>query len=88
MSPAIRTATTSAYTAMIPAMTTGIRDCGQSISLLYRTTSSPHTFMIRSDLNVPTPAMPIPDFAVPYAAPMQPNIICIDCQVAGRVLKS
>lgn len=27
------------------------------------------TFMIRSGLNVPTPAMPIPDFAVPYAAP-------------------
>ena len=27
------------------------------------------TFMMRSDLNVPTPAMPMPDFAVPYAAP-------------------
>ena len=25
--------------------------------------------MMRSDLNVPTPAMPMPDFAVPYAAP-------------------
>lgn len=25
--------------------------------------------MIRSGLNVPTPAMPMPDFAVPYAAP-------------------
>ena len=24
-----------------------------------------HTFIIRSGLNVPTPAMPIPDFAVP-----------------------
>ena len=27
------------------------------------------TFMIRSGLNVPTPAIPIPAFAVPYAAP-------------------
>ena len=26
--------------------------------------------MIRSPLNVPTPAMPMPDFDVPYAAPM------------------
>lgn len=25
--------------------------------------------MIRSGLNTPTPAMPMPDFAVPYAAP-------------------
>ena len=29
-----------------------------------------HTFMIRSGLKVPTPAIPIPDFAVPYAAPI------------------
>ena len=28
------------------------------------------TFMMSSDLNVPTPAMLIPAFAVPYAAPM------------------
>jgi hypothetical protein len=28
------------------------------------------TFMIRSDLKVPTPAIPMPDLAVPYAAPM------------------
>lgn len=33
------------------------------------------TFMIRSGLNVPTPAMPMPDLAVPYAAPAHPNII-------------
>jgi hypothetical protein len=26
--------------------------------------------MIRSDLKVPTPAIPMPDLAVPYAAPM------------------
>lgn len=31
---------------------------------------SPHTFMMRSDLKVPTPAIPMPDLAVPYAAPM------------------
>jgi len=28
-----------------------------------------HAFMMRSDLKVPTPAIPMPDFAVPYAAP-------------------
>jgi hypothetical protein len=28
-----------------------------------------HTFIIRSGRNVPTPAIPMPDFAVPYAAP-------------------
>ena len=27
------------------------------------------TFMIRSGLKVPTPAIPMPDLAVPYAAP-------------------
>jgi hypothetical protein len=30
---------------------------------------------MRSGLNVPTPAIPIPDFAVPYAAPAHPRII-------------
>jgi hypothetical protein len=28
------------------------------------------TFMMSSDLNIPTPAILIPAFAVPYAAPM------------------
>ena len=28
------------------------------------------TFMIKSGRKVPTPAIPIPDFAVPYAAPI------------------
>lgn len=31
--------------------------------------------MIRSGLYVPTPAMPMPDLAVPYAAPIHPKII-------------
>lgn len=31
--------------------------------------ASSHAFMIRSGLNVPTPEIPIPDLAVPYAAP-------------------
>jgi hypothetical protein len=31
--------------------------------------------MIKSGLNVPTPEIPMPDFAVPNAAPMQPKII-------------
>jgi hypothetical protein len=52
---------------MIPDMTTGINDYdSESVS----NTSKAHghsifTFMIRSGLNVPTPAIPIPDFAVP-----------------------
>lgn len=33
------------------------------------------TFMIKSGLKVPTPAMPMPDLAVPYAAPAHPNIM-------------
>ena len=37
--------------------------------------ATPRTFMIRSGLYVPTPAMPMPDLAVPYAAPIQPKII-------------
>lgn len=40
------------------------------LSLSCHGNSSMRTFMIRSDLKVPTPAIPIPDFAVPYAAPM------------------
>lgn len=36
-----------------------------------------HTFIIRSGLNVPTPAIPMPDFAVPYAAPSA--IWCVSC---------
>jgi hypothetical protein len=32
-------------------------------------------FMIKSGRNVPTPEIPIPDFAVPYAAPIDPKII-------------
>lgn len=68
---------------MIPAMTTGMRDyCCRWVR--YNMSLPPFffawvlhtpwwrgkgTFMIRSGLNTPTPAMPMPDFAVPYAAP-------------------
>lgn len=45
------------------------------------------TFMIRSDLNVPTPAIPMPDFAVPYAAPM-PVLHVQYVPVMSRVLAS
>lgn len=41
--------------------------------------------MIRSGLKVPTPAIPIPDFAVPYAAPMPVVIVILvygSCSVA------
>ena len=43
--------------------------------------------MIRSDLNVPTPAIPIPDLAVPYAAPTPCNRHISSCTSArsGRV---
>lgn len=49
---AIRTATTSPYIAMIPAMTTGMMD-----------------FMISSGRITDMAAIPVPLFAVPYAAP-------------------
>lgn len=51
-SPAIRTATTRPYIAIIPAMTTGIID-----------------FIISSGLITDMAAIPVPDLAVPYAAP-------------------
>lgn len=39
--------------------------------------------MIRSGLNVPTPAMPMPDLAVPYAAPRAgEQCQCVFCGVA------
>lgn len=50
--PAIRTATTRPYIAIIPAMTTGMMD-----------------FIISSGLITDMAAIPVPDFAVPYAAP-------------------
>ena len=56
---------------MIPAMTTGIRDC-RSLGSAWRFRKYQivlQTFIIKSGLNVPTPAIPMPDLAVPYAAP-------------------
>lgn len=50
--PAIRTATTRPYIAIIPAMTTGMID-----------------FIISSGLITDMAAIPVPDLAVPYAAP-------------------
>ncbi len=75
MSPAMSTAMTREYTAIMPDMTTGIRDCGKMrvsvrISLIALDNPGCRTFMIRSGLKVPTPAIPMPDFAVPYAAPI------------------
>lgn len=56
---------------MIPAMTTGIRDymSFESTSCFGNYGSVLQTFIIKSGLNVPTPAIPMPDLAVPYAAP-------------------
>ena len=64
---------------MIPDMTTGIKDCELGIRdaqavLLGGLKWAIHTFMMRSGLNVPTPAIPMPDLAVPYAAPMAVDI--------------
>ena len=100
MSPTSKTAITSEYTAMIPAITMGMRDCAKLVSQLksihlFQCYARPQrgsgnlygpffhqrrTFIIKSGLNVPTPAMPIPAFAVPYAAPAHPNIIFKTCQ--------
>lgn len=63
---------------MIPDMTTGIRHYSYEISLVFLVSCTQSgrgercilTFMMRSGRNVPTPAIPMPDFAVPYAAPM------------------
>lgn len=38
-------------------------------------TTGTSDFMMRSDLKVPTPEIPMPDLAVPYAAPIDPKII-------------
>lgn len=55
---------------MIPAMTTGIRDCKTWSQFgIFEPIDSFQTFIIKSGLNVPTPAIPMPDLAVPYAAP-------------------
>ena len=43
--------------------------------------ASLNTFMIKSGLKVPTPAIPIPAFAVPYAAPAP--ALCL----AGKLLE-
>ena len=74
MSPDNSTAITNEYTAMIPAMTTGIKDCCESlISIETSHRFDELAFIMRSGLNVPTPAIPMPDFAVPYAAPAPMN---------------
>ena len=42
--------------------------------------------MIRSGLNMPTPAIPIPDLAVPYAAPA-PDHYVVSSSLVGPVLR-
>lgn len=59
---------------MIPDMTTGMRDYGelQQISVAFACLINGNyerTFMIKSGLKLPNPAIPIPAFEVPYAAP-------------------
>ena len=78
--PAISTETTRPYTAMIPDMTTGIRDYTRTATRCEKTNSVDgtgrigwSTFMMSSGLNCPTPAIPIPAFAVPNAAPTARN---------------
>ena len=76
MSPAIKTDITREYTAIIPAMTTGMRDCRCKFQYYPQSYKSSGfiTFIIRSGLNVPTPAIPMPDLAVPYAAPAPAHV--------------
>lgn len=42
----------------------------KSVSVPWQLRCALLTFIIRSGLKVPTPAIPMPDFAVPYAAPI------------------
>ena len=51
---------------MIPDMTTGIRLYERLVGVI----TGEGTFMMSSGLKVPTPAMLMPAFAVPYAAPI------------------
>jgi hypothetical protein len=61
---------------MIPDITTGMSDFRAELSV--KDKAGPKlrwlAFMIRSGRNVPTPAIPMPDLAVPNAAPI-PEII-------------
>ena len=50
-------------------MTTGMSDYGQSISRAKQTIAFRYTLIMRSGLKVPAPTIPMPDLAVPYAAP-------------------
>ena len=69
-SPAMRTDTTRPYTAIIPAITTGTKDWVLSQGLIgKRIRTVKLAFIIRSGLNDPRPAIPIPAFDVPNAAP-------------------
>jgi hypothetical protein len=53
---------------MIPDMTTGIRLYERLVGVI--TGEREGTFIMSSGLKVPTPAMLMPAFAVPYAAPI------------------
>lgn len=79
MSCAMRTAMTRPYTAMIPDITTGTSDYFSQqdrpiVSLDILDGNAIHAFMMRSDLKVPTPEIPMPDLAVPYAAPIAESV--------------
>lgn len=42
-------------------------------------------FMIKSGRNEPTPAIPMPDLAVPYAAPAPVGVSCESPIISGHV---
>ena len=60
---------------MIPAITTGMRDWLRQFpasvqkQISSAALGSMRTFMMRSGRYMPIPAIPMPDFDVPYAAP-------------------
>lgn len=65
----MRTETTRPYTAMIPDITTGMSDYTKGVSSGSCRNSVWRTFIMSSGLNVPNPAIPMPAFEVPMAAP-------------------
>jgi hypothetical protein len=56
---------------MIPDITTGMSDWIMTVSQTFHETfqKTVHTFITSCGLNVARPVIPMPDFAVPYAAP-------------------
>jgi hypothetical protein len=46
-----------------------------------------HAFIIRSGLKVPTPEIPMPDLAVPYAAPIAKSELIFESVIFVDIIK-